>query len=117
VRSLTISLTLLLLAVALMLGASFYLRASCGDLLHALPSDATSLTEDMLSAEIAHWEARIPVYSIIAPRSSIRRVRELMLTLQSYQARGWDDATQITLTQLRDTVEQLRKDTLMIVPL
>ena len=115
-RSLIISLTLLLLAVALMLGASFYLRASCGDLLHALPSDATSLTTDMLSMEITHWEARTPLYSMIAPRSSIRRVRELMLTLQSYQACGWGDATQITLAQLRDAVEQLRKDTLIIIP-
>ena len=115
-RSLTISLTLLILAIALMLGACFYLRAGCDDLLHALPTTVTALHADLLSQEITRWEARTPLYCLIAPRSSIRRVRELMLTLQSCQVCGWNDAARITLTQLRDTVAQLRKDALMIVP-
>ena len=115
-RSLSLSITLLALAILLMLAATFYLRADCRRLLQNLPDTATEQQETVLAQEIARWESRTPLYCMIAPRSSIRRVRELMLTLQSYRRSNCTAAAEVTLAQLRDTVEQLRKDALMIVP-
>ena len=116
-RSLTISLLLLLLAVAIMLGASVFLRQSCDQLLHALsaseaepPLPRAQVLQDVLAC----WERRTPLLSLVAPRSSVRRVREMLLTLQSCTDEQPRVMAKMTLTQLIDTVKQLKKDTLSL---
>lgn len=115
-RSLIISLTLLALAIALMLGAAFYLRAACDHMLQALPAAADALSDASLAQQISHWEKHTPIYCIIAPHANVRRVRELLLQLQSCKDNRWSEAAAVTLTQLRDTLEQLKKETLAFFP-
>jgi hypothetical protein len=116
-RSLTISLLLLLLAVAIMLSASLFLRQSCEQLLSALgASEAEPALPDaqVLLDALACWERRAPLLSLVAPRSSIRRVREQLLTLQSCAHEQPEVMAKMTLAQLIDTVKQLKKDTLSL---
>lgn len=115
-RSLILSLTLLALAISLMLGAAFYLRAACNHMLQALPAAADALPDASLTQQISHWEKQTPIYCIIAPHASVRRVRELLLLLQSCEENHWSEAAAVTMAQLRDTLEQLKKETLAFFP-
>ena len=115
-RSLIISLTLLALAIALMLGSAFYLRAACDHMLQALPTSVDTLSSTALGQQISHWEKHTPIYCIIAPHAGVRRVRELLLLLQSCADNRWPEAAAVTLAQLRDTLEQLKKEALAFFP-
>lgn len=115
-RSLILSLTLLALAISLMLGAAFYLRAACDHMLHVLPSSVEALPSTALEQQISHWEKHTPLYCIIAPHAGVRRVRELLLLLQSCENNRWPEAAAVTLAQLRDTLKQLKKETLAFFP-
>ncbi len=115
-RSLTLSVLLLLLTAALMLGSAFYLQSSCNRLLRALELPQEQLpSEETVQEQLTLWEHRAPLMSLVAPRNSVRRVRELLLTLKSCTGREPSTLCRMSLTQLIDAVEQLKKDTLPLL--
>lgn len=111
-RSLTVTLILLVLSVAIMLGLSCFLRQSCDQLLNELARAPSIPDAATIGAQLDLWEQRTPWLNLAAPRNTVRRVRELLLILQSCAEVEPSTPAQMTLAELRDAIEQLKKDTL-----
>ena len=111
-RSLKWTALLLALTFLLMLLLSLHLLCCCNALasrLQALPasSDATAQIDECMRI----WDARRLLLLAIAPRGSVRRVQELLLTLRECEGRDRVLAD-MTRSQLIDALKQIKNDTL-----
>ena len=115
-RSLILTLALLVLAVSLMLGGAFHLMRCCDKMLARL--DTLPQKNDPASEVVEmqkYWVSQQWLLSAITPRSNVQRVEEQLLSLylgiiegHSYQ----DRSVQAECALLRYSLEQLKKDTL-----
>ncbi len=115
-RSLIITLTLLALALALMLGAAFHMAHCCD----RLQSDLDTLAQkndpaSEVEALKEYWQEREWLLNAITPRSEVQSVQKELLTLRCSLESGLtfdDTAVQVTLALLRDTLQSLKQDAL-----
>lgn len=122
-RSLILTLALLLLSVALLLGAAFHLAHCCDRLLlqlDAIPqkNDPAREVEEMKQ----YWEKKVWLLSIVLPRSEIEKVEEQLLTLSCHAqspCKRYTEATHTTgcehqtaIALLRRTLQKLKQDAL-----
>lgn len=103
---------LLALTCLLMLLLSLHLLYCCNALASTLnmPLEAPDATA-RIDGCMRIWDSRRLLLLAIAPRSSVRRVQELLLTLRECEGRDRILAD-MTRAQLIDALKQLKNDTL-----
>ncbi|MBQ7337800.1 MAG: hypothetical protein IJW40_05005 [Clostridia bacterium] len=116
-RSMIITLLLLALAVVIMFFGAYHLRKSCDEMLSMLESMKDADDPMALMCEMEeYWVKKTPLLHLVAPRSSIRRISEQMLSLKSCLMRVDTDSGNvigdITYSLLRDALLQLKQETL-----
>jgi hypothetical protein len=113
-RSLMLTLGLLALSLSLMFGGTCVLKRTCEQMFIMAQSYSHTEKEKVLSQMQELWEARSFVLCSIAPRSDIRRVEDLLLTLRGCLNAPMTSenvlSEQIALAQLRGELNELKKD-------